>query len=381
MTTESAPSRRFPWFHVAGLFLVAAVTSAVALVAVTRAAGIRREAASRRAELALGPRVQTALAGRSPSLRRITVQGEARPYASVTLYAKVAGYLRSITVDKGDHVRGGEVLARIEAPEIDQQYLAAAATARNQRSFAARAKTLVGPGVVSAQDFDTAIAGSEAAEAGRRAAEQEKDYEILRAPFDGTITARFADPGALLQSATAAQTSALPVVEVSQVDRLRVYAYVGQHDATFVHVGDAATIVPPERPGVHFTARVSRLSDELDPRTRTLLVEVDLDNRAGLIVPGSFVDVTLALPVPALPEVPAAALVFRGAAPFVAVVGDDEHVHFRPVTVADDDGKVARLSEGVTPGERVAVNLGDEVADGAPVRPAGGERTIVAPAQ
>ncbi len=368
-------------FHLAGVLAAAAAVGGFALLALTRASATRAEAQSREHELSLGPRVETAVVGRSPPFRTVKVQGEARPYASVTLYAKVSGYLRDIRVDKGDRVKRGQILARIEAPEIDQQYLAAAATARTSRANAERAGTLVGPGVVSHQDYDNAVATSDSAEATRRAWQQQKDYEWLRAPFDGTITARFADPGALVQAATAAQTSALPVVEVSKVDRLRVYAYVDQRDAPFVHVGDAASVVLPERPGTQFRAPVSRLSDALDPRTRTLLVEVDLDNHAGLVVPGSFVEVALELPVPSLPEVPDTALVFRERSAFVGVVGADDRVQFRPVTVADDDGIRARVSSGLSVGERVALNLGDEVGDGSVVRPAAPEGTHATPAR
>ena len=237
----------------------------------------------------------------------------------------------------------------------------------------------MGPGVVSAQDYDTAVASADVADATQRAAADERGYEVLRAPFDGTVTARYADPGALMQSATSAQTSALPVVTVSQVDRLRVYAYLDQRDATFIREGEEADITLAERPGAHFPGTVTRLSHQLDPKTRTMLVEVDLDDKDGRIIPGSFVRVTLKIPVPSLVQVPSAALVLRGTAPFVVVVGADNHIHFASVKLADDDGKTARVIDGLQGGERLALNLGEDVAEGGLVQPLAEEGASVAP--
>jgi len=356
-------------YYTAGMAAAVLAAGGVAALAWSRGAAVHAEALAREKALAPGPHVRVAQAGRSAASREVHVQGEAEPYASVTLYAKVSGYLRSIQVDKGDSVKRGQLLAVIEAPEIDQQLLAATADAKNKRVNAARAKALVGPGVVSAQDYDSAVASAEVAEATEKAAHQERSYEVLRAPFDGTVTARYADPGALLQAATSAETSALPVVTVAQIDRLRIYAYLDQHDAAFVREGDAAVVTVPERPGQPFRATVTRLSRELDPSTRTMLVEVDLDNSAGLIVAGSFVQVAIAIPVPSLVEVPVAALVLRGSATFVGVVGNDDRVRFRPVTLADDDGVRARVASGLSGGEQVALNLGEDVAEGGLVQP------------
>ncbi|MHB8419668.1 MAG: efflux RND transporter periplasmic adaptor subunit [Myxococcales bacterium] len=367
-------------YYAVGVALAALATGGVAALAWSRGASVHAEALAREKALSLGPHVRVARAGRSGSSREVSVQGEAQPFASVTLYAKVSGYLRSIQVDKGDRVKRGELLAVIEAPEIDQQLLAASADARNKRVNAARAKALVGPGVVSAQDYDSAVAGAEVAEATEKAAHQERAYEVLRAPFDGTVTARYADPGALLQAATAAQTSALPVVTIAQIERLRIYAYLDQRDAAFVREGNAAVITVPERPGQPIRAAVTRLSRELDSKTRTMLVEIDLDNAQGLIVAGSFVQVAIELPVPSLVEVPAAALVLRGGSPFVGVVGEDDRVRFRPVTLAGDDGIRARVATGLEGNERVALDLGDDVEEGGLIQPVGEEGPHV-PAQ
>src|SRR5262249_41400523 len=142
-----------------------------------------------------------------------------------------------------------------------------------------------------------------------------------------------------------------------------------QRDAAFVRVGDPATIRVPERPGQTIAAKVSRTTGQLDARTRTLLVEVDCDNRRGLILPGSFVQVTLRGRSPALVELPAEALVLRAQQPFVAVLDGEDRVRYRSVSVADDDGVRVRLLSGVEPGDRVAIGLGDSVAEGTKAQP------------
>jgi membrane fusion protein (multidrug efflux system) len=356
-------------FIAAGIVAVALVVGGVTLIALTRSSAVRGEARRRDHLVALGPHVRVVSVGRSPPERDLTVEADAQPYATVTLYAKISGYLRSITVDKGDRVKKGQVVAEIESPELDLQDVAAAADARNKRSTAERDKSLVGPGVVSTQEYDTAVANADVAEASQKSLSRQRGYETLRAPFDGTVTARYADVGALVQSAASAQTSALPVVTIAQIDTLRIYAYLAQREAAFVHEGDEAEVTLAERPGTALPAKVTRLSHELDPKTRTMLVEIDLDNRQQLIVPGSFVRVKFKVPVPSLLEVPVAALVLRGTAPFVGVVASDNRVHFRPVKIADDDGSRARILEGLHGDERIALNLGEEVAEDGLVQP------------
>jgi RND family efflux transporter MFP subunit len=332
---------------------------------------IRHEEAQLRKVQQAGPVVVVVVAAHaSPPERTLVLQAEARPFLSATLYAKVSGYLREITVDKGDQVTANQVLALIEAPEIDRQYQAALADANYKRANARRYENLVGSGVVSVQDADLAVTQSDVSVANLRTQGTQRAYEVLRAPFNGTVTARFADPGALVQNATSAQTGALPVVTVAQLDRLRVYVYLAQADAAFVHVGNVADIRVPERPGRTYKASVTRISGELDPRTRMMLTELDVDNQAGEIVPGSFIEASLAIKTPPYVEIPSEALVLRNdTKTFVAVVSPDRKVHFQPVIVAYDDGQVVRLISGLSAGQKVALNLGDSVAEGAIVRP------------
>jgi membrane fusion protein (multidrug efflux system) len=350
------------------VWLIAGVAG-VGLLASRRSAARRAEVASRANARKAGPRVLVTSATESPPLRTLRLQGEARPFASVTVYGKIAGYLRDVRVDKGDEVQAGHVLATIISPELDQQMLAARADALNKRRQAKRMQRLAGPGVVSTQDVEAATSGADVAEAQAESVRTQDTYRTLRAPFAGTVTARFADPGALIQSATGAQTGALPIVTIADVKRLRIFVYLDQASASFVKVGDAADIQVAERPGWSRLAKVARLSGELTPRTRTMLTEVDVENGDGAILAGSFVEVQLQVRVPSLVQVPAEALVMRGMHAFATVVDADSHLHFRPVRLADDDGETARILEGVLQGETVALNIGETLDDGVLVQP------------
>jgi multidrug efflux pump subunit AcrA (membrane-fusion protein) len=156
---------------------------------------------------------------------------------------------------------------------------------------------------------------------------------------------------------------------VADDSRLRVDVYVEQRDVPFVHVGDLADVADGANSERKMQARIARTSNELDPRTRTLFVELEVDNQDHFLVPGSFAYVTLHVPVNSYPEVPVSGLIVRGTRTFVADVGGDNTVHLLPVTVARTDGIRASLAEGATIGQRVALNLPDEVGDGGRVQP------------
>jgi membrane fusion protein, multidrug efflux system len=178
--------------YLGGVVLLLLLAGGIAVLFHSRSSQAREETDQRRQVQAAGPKVLVVTAKRSAPTRTITVQSEAHAYAEVTLYAKVAGYLRDIKVDKGDQVKGGQVLARIEAPEVDAQSVAAGADAKYKKVIAQRADALVAPGVLSAQDRDVAVSNSEVAAANEKSSLTLKGYELLRAPFDGTVTARFA---------------------------------------------------------------------------------------------------------------------------------------------------------------------------------------------
>ncbi len=367
MNRESSKGSRRLFLFGAGLVAVALLLLLVLFA--NRRATVVQETQSRLDAVKAGPQVRVVSAKRSSGERLVTLTGEARPYASVTLYAKVSGYLKDIPVDKGDRVRTGQVLAVIESPELDHQYESALVDFQDKRRDADRQKELLKKKLVAQQDADHAEAAALQAEENARALRTQKDYEVLRAPFPGTVTARFADPGALVQSAAASQTTALPLVTLSQTDRLRVYVYLDQKDAVHVRVGNRAEISDPSRPEVRLAASVSRISGELDPKTRTLLAELDVDNRKGLILAGSFVVVALRLTSEPAVEIPAEALLMKGEKAYVAAIAAGNKVQFRPVAVGDTDGRTVRLLSGIEDGEQVVLNPGWGITDNEQVQP------------
>jgi RND family efflux transporter MFP subunit len=354
---------------VAAVFIIAAMAAA-AVLAWRRAHAASSETALRVSDAAGGPVVRAVAAVASTPSHHLVLLAEARPFASVTLYAKVSGYLKWIGVDKGDHVKADQVIAIVESPETDAAWSAATAHHAQKALTASRLKQLLDRKFASQEETDLAAADEAVARERLESLAQQREFEKLKVPFNGTVTARFADPGALVQNAASSQTSALPVVTVDDTDSLRIYAYLDQADAETVHAGLSAAITMDERAGVHIPVKVARTSGELDAKTRKLLVEFDLDNRRGEIVPGSFVHVELDAPAPVLPELPSEALVVRQNRTLVAVLAADSTVHFHDVTVASNDGRRMRLLKGVANGDRVVLNAGDALADGAKVRPA-----------
>ncbi len=369
MSEESHFYTRRRKLFTAGLIAVVVALVLLGALFVKKKAYLSSELKSRAEAVKAGPRVRIVTAVPSPQKRFISLVGEARPYASVTLYAKVSGYVREIRVDKGDRVKAGQILAVIESPEIDRQYEAALADAKNKRAFAGREKILGEKGYISIQEAEDAGTAARVAEANAEALKVQKGYETLSAPFPATVTARFVDPGALVQSAVSSQTTALPVVTLSQTDRLRVYIYVDQRDASLVRVGEPAEISDAARPEIRLSAVVSRITGELDQKTRTLLTELDLDNRRGLILPGSFVQVTLTMKAPPSVEVPANALMMREDKSFVAVVTAGNRLSIRPVVILYSDGRVVRVISGLNDGERVVLDPGSDIAEGQQVQP------------
>jgi membrane fusion protein, multidrug efflux system len=334
-----------------------------------RLANIQSQTEERQAVVKAGPRVGFVIAGLAQPHRSIEVVGEARPYNQATLYAKLSGYLREIRVDNGDRVTEGQVLAIIESPELDRQYDAAVEDLKNKEIQAKRGWGLLAQKATSLEDAQNRETAAQTARSNTASLLAQKEYEIIRAPITGIVTARFADPGALLQNATTTQTAALPLVTVSQVDKLKVRAYSDQNNANYIKVGDQAEIWDATRSDTKVPAVVSRTSVQLNPNTRTLLLEFDVDNKQEVLVPGSFIRVSLKIGTPPRVEIPANALVFRSGNPFVAVITDQDTVNLRPVVIAYSDGVHVRLASGVKEGERVAVNPGAGISEGSKVQP------------
>jgi RND family efflux transporter MFP subunit len=322
--------------------------------------------------VARGPVVQTVQVTQGAKERLIKLLGDTRPYQTATMYSKVSGYVTSMAVDRGDHVKAGDLLATVSSVETDQQYQSSLRDLENKKRNWDRAKDLATHGWTSHQAADQAETDYMMATATVAQNATLKSYEQIRAAFDGVVTARFADVGVLVQNSTTNKTSSQPVLTIADESRLRVDVFVEQRDVPFVHVGDIADVTDGANADRKVTARIARTSNELDPRTRTLFVELDVDNADHFLVPGSFAYVTLHIPVQSYPEIPVAGLIVRGTRTMIADLDSDQTVHLRPVTVANTDGIYASLAKGATIGQRVAINLPDEVSDGGRVQPAPG---------
>ncbi len=355
---------------VSGLVLLLVIGGTIGFISMKKSAEINKESKDRNTELKEGPVVKTTLAKYSITPRQLVLIGEARPYESSTIYAKISGYLDKILVDKGDKVVQGQLLAQVNNPEIDQLYGSAQADLDNKRKILDRNKQLLVKYYISQEEVDISQTSVDMAAATLRSYSEQKLYKDIKAPFTGTVTARFADPGALIQNANNSQTSAQPIVTISQLEKLRIYVYVEQKDAAFIKVGYPVEVGLIENPDLHIKATITRINGELDLRTRMMTVEIDLDNRDQKIIPGSYVQVRITGPVDKNTriEVPSTALVFHKNKSMVAVVDKDSVIHFKPVKVGENTGDKAAILEGLENGETVAISVGESILEGQKVR-------------
>ncbi|HET6400438.1 MAG TPA: efflux RND transporter periplasmic adaptor subunit [Candidatus Kapabacteria bacterium] len=366
MTTQSRTTKRPP--YLLGGIIVVAIAAIVIVLTVHRNSSEKKQEHELTSEVAKGPIVQTGRVIVSPPEDSVQVEGDARPYESATLYAKLSGYLNSIRVDKGDHVSKNELLATIESPETDRQYLAASAAMRNDSQIAVRDGQLYKKALVSQQEYQQASFTEEQARQTVDQFKSLKSYEEIRAPFAGTVTARYADPGSLVQNAQNGATSSLPVVSVADLDKLRIELYLDQRYAPYVHPGDQVQITLPDQSGFEETARITRSTGELDLQTRMMLVEAEAPNQKNQIVAGSTVHALVSVKHPRQLQVPIAALIVKGKNYFVGEVVNGNTFRLVPVTVGQNYGETIEIVSGLTGDEILALNVGNTISDGARVQ-------------
>ena len=326
------------------------------------------------------PVVRTAKPTASPASDELVLPGNVTAFIEAPIYARTSGYLKSWYTDIGTPVKRGQLLAEIETPEIDQQLrqsksdlATAAANARIATSTDLRWKGLLVNKAVSPQDAETRAASAEAAQATAASAqanvgrlEELESFKRVVAPFDGVVTARNTDIGALIN---AGQTTGSQLFRVSDVTRLRVYVQVPEQYAPQMLPGVAAQLRFNEHPGVEYPAKVVRTAQALDPTLRTLQVELQVDNSKGELFPGAYAEVHFKLPGNAKTlRVPATALVFRAAGLQIATVEQGNEVKLHSVTQGRDFGTTVELLTGVTANDVIIVNPPDSITDGAQVR-------------
>jgi RND family efflux transporter MFP subunit len=310
----------------------------------------------------------------------IDLPGRLEAYSRAPIYARVSGYLKNWHVDIGSQVRSGELLAQIEAPDLDQQLaqgkadlLTAQANAALARTTAARWQILFKTNSVSQQDVDAKNGDLAAKEAIAKATAANVDrlkvlegFKNIAAPFNGTVTARFTDIGALINAGSG---SGPELFVVSDTHKLRLYVNVPQNYATRVVSGTQAQLTVPGRPGRTFTATVESSARSVDPSSGSTLVQLSVDNEAGELVPGAYASVHFNLPLDAANlSVPASALIFDHRGLQVATLAPDNRVAFKPVKVARDMGDSVEISGGLTADDRIIDSPPDGIADGDTVR-------------
>jgi RND family efflux transporter MFP subunit len=301
-------------------------------------------------------------------------------WSRAPIYARVSGYLQGWKADIGTPVKAGQLLAKIEIPDLDQQLLQARAELATARSNLALSTTtakrwqgLLADGAVSRQETDEKagdLASRQSQVQALRANVERitalQGYTRLVAPFDGIVTARNTDVGALINVGGAPGSE---LFVVSDIRRLRVYVRVPQRQVTSVRPGSTAQLTVPERPGQVYAATVQSLAQAISPDSGTMLVQLAVDNKAGELLPGAYG--TVRFEMPALDNsvnVPPGALILGKNGVQVAIVDGASRIRLKRVTVARDLGNVVQLAAGVQPGDRIVDSPPDGIADGDLVR-------------
>lgn len=385
--TVAAPAART---HGARLALIAVVVLLVGGgFSVVRRFSEHRALAKETEKLAV-PTVAVIRPSAEPADEQLTLPAQLQAYVQSSIYSRTNGYLLRWTKDIGSHVNKGELLAEIDTPEVDQE-LSQAKAARQQieaqlqlaKSSAERWTNLRKTDSVSQQEADQqasaytqAQANLAAADANVRRLEQLESFKHIYAPFSGVVTRRNVDTGALINAGSNGQTREL--FDIAQVDPLRVYVSVPQTNAPSIKRGMPAYIELREFPGQKFTGKIVRTADSIDPATRTLLTEIDVPNKDGRLLPGSYAQVYFAVPIQTVRiTVPVNTLLFRSEGPRVAVVGSDQKVHLRPVIIGRDFGTKLEILGGLDRNDQIVVNPADSLEEGQQVnvKAGGAERS------
>jgi membrane fusion protein, multidrug efflux system len=372
-TEQSSPVSR----RKLGIFGIVAVVGAL-LVVVT---GIRaREDSGARlrewTDNQAVPTVAVVLPDARALSATIDLPGRLEAYSRAPIFARVSGYLKGWNADIGAKVRAGQVIAEIEAPDLDQQLLQARADLASQQASSklseatlTRRKSLIASNFVSMQEIDerTADLSNKKAAVNSGQANVERlealaGYKKITVPFDGVVTARDTDVGALINAGGGTGPA---MFVVSDISKLRVYVNIPQSYVPAIKIGAKAVITMPEYPTRTFDATVEASSQSVDVGSGTTRMQLGFDNSSGELMPGAYANVRMSLVRDGLPlHIPASALIFNQNGLRVATVGPDDKVQFKTVTIARDLGRDIELASGISPDDRIIVAPPDGIADG-----------------
>ncbi|MBM9485003.1 efflux RND transporter periplasmic adaptor subunit [Pseudomonas sp. ICBG1301] len=376
MSSDHKPSRKRLMLMGVGGLTVAALLVANGLHART----LHEQSVTAWTETAAIPQVMVFQPQQNAAGDTLRLPAHLEAWSKAPIHARVSGYLKDWKVDIGSPVKAGQVLAEIDSPDLDQQVAQAharliqqQADARLAQTTATRWQNLLASHSVSRQEADEKTSNAAAAKANAEAAAADyarlsalESYKTLRAPFNGTITARNTDIGQLIKADTDSDPELFDIADTHQ---LRLYVPVPQNYAAVIRPGLEAELTVPEHPGEYFKARLIGDSTAIDRRSGTLLAQFVADNPKGELLPGDYAEATL--PIPADTHgvsIPASALIFRAQGTQVAVLDAQNHVHLRDIHIGLDLGERLVVDQGLKPADRVVDNPPDALREGDPVQ-------------
>jgi RND family efflux transporter MFP subunit len=373
---QGNPARRW-WIVVLALLIVAAIVVSGILPRIHARADLDKETA----EMAIAT-VSVVHPKRGAPAQEVVLPANVQAYIDAPIYARTNGYLKHWYADIGAHVKAGQLLADIETPEVDQQLRQARAdlaTAQANLNLSQittnRYADLLKSDSVSKQDADNAAgdyaakqATVQSSQANVRRLEELQAFEKIYAPFEGVITARNTDIGALIDSGGSGG-SRTELFHIAQPDKLRVYVNVPEAYSQAAKPGLTADLVLSEFPGRRFQGTLVRTADAIDQSTRTLLVEIRVNNPTGTLLSGAYAEVHLKLPSAASAFIlPVNTLLFRAEGLRVAAITDGRHAELRPITLGHDFGSEVEVIAGLTGDESIVINPPDSIVAGEEVR-------------
>jgi RND family efflux transporter MFP subunit len=312
----------------------------------------------------------------------MVLPGTLKPFVESPLYARTNGYLKKWYKDIGSHVAKGEILAEIDTPEIDQQLAQARAdlvTSQANLSLstltATRYQDLIKSDSVSRQDLDNANgdlaarkAMAQSADANVKRLEEMESFKRVYAPFAGIITQRNVDPGTLINAGNGG-TATKEMFDLAQIDPIRVFVSVPQAYSPSIHLGLKACLSLTELAQRNFCGQVVRTANSIDPNSRTLLTEVDVPNPSGTLLPGAYAEAHFDVKFTGQRlSLPINALLFRPDGTMAAVVGPDNRINLKKLTIGRDFGNALEVLDGIEPGDNIVVNPPDALEQGEPVK-------------